>query len=461
MEKVFKGRMPIYCDVEQVTAENIAEVMTYATQIHEVNSLDCEFLYKYYKGEQEIIGKTNPQREDINNIIIENRANEIVSFKTGYLMGEPIQYVSRGGSEEQTANINTLNTYCNFDSKANKDRELAEWFYICGTAYRLVLPTKDNSRIPVKTSVLNPANTFVVYKDDIEKEPILGVIKTRSGIAPLQQTKYYAYTDKMFFELDETFNIITSKPHLLGAIPIIEYPANHARTGAFEIVITILNAINRLQSDRLDAVDMFVQALLVIKNAQLEEGTTLDGIKKNGGLFLPKDAEVEYLTQELNQQQSQILADNMYQTVLTICGMPNRNGGTSTSDTGVAVIMRDGWSSAEARAKDQELMFKQSEQEMLKLMCNIITSYTGMEIDVADIDIRFTRRNYDNISEKSTVLATMLANNKIHPRLAFEYCGMFPDSDLAYTISQKYYDEQVKEGIKSLEEVEKVEVINE
>lgn len=34
--------------------------------------------------------------------------------------------------------------------------------------------------------------------------------------------------------------------------------------------------------------------------------------------------------------------------------MPNRNGNASTSDTGSAVIMRDGWSDAEARAKDSE-----------------------------------------------------------------------------------------------------------
>ena len=51
--------------------------------------------------------------------------------------------------------------------------------------------------------------------------------------------------------------------------------------------------------------------------------------------------------------------------------MPNRNGGTSTSDTGSAVIMRDGWSAAEARAKDSELMFKLSEKEFLKLVLRI------------------------------------------------------------------------------------------
>lgn len=72
----------------------------------------------------------------------------------------------------------------------------------------------------------------------------------------------------------------------------------------------------------------------------------------------------------------------MYQTVLTICGMPNRNGGSSTSDTGSAVIMRDGWSAAEARAKDSELMFKKSERTFLKLILNICKTLKGIDLQV-------------------------------------------------------------------------------
>ena len=135
----------------------------------------------------------------------------------------------------------------------------------------------------------------------------------------------------------------------------------------------------------------------------------------------------------------------MYQTVLTICGMPNRNGGTSTSDTGSAVIMRDGWSAAEARAKDSELMFKKSERIFLKLILNICKTLKGMDLKVCNIEIRFTRRNYENILQKAQVLDLMLKNSKIHPRLAFEHCGLFVDSDLAYTLSAEYEEEQEKQ----------------
>jgi hypothetical protein len=154
---------------------------------------------------------------------------------------------------------------------------------------------------------------------------------------------------------------------------------------------------------------------------------------------LPENADVKYLVEELNQTQAQIKTDNDYQTVLTICGMPNRNGGSSTSDTGSAVIMRDGWEAAEARAKDSETIFKCSEKESLKIALKICRDMGRLNLSPSDIDARFTRRNYENIQAKAQVLTMMLQSEKIDPRLAFEHCGMFPDPELAYAMSLAYY----------------------
>ena len=142
--------------------------------------------------------------------------------------------------------------------------------------------------------------------------------------------------------------------------------------------------------------------------------------------------------------------------MLTICGIPNRNGGSSTSDTGQAVLLRDGWSLAEARAKDSENLFRPSEMEMLRLVLKICSELGGLDISLSDIEIKFTRRNYDNIQSKSQVLVSMLGQPKIHPKLAFEHCGMFSDPEAAYDISDKYYREQLAEW-----EVEHQKTLNE
>ena len=140
------------------------------------------------------------------------------------------------------------------------------------------------------------------------------------------------------------------------------------------------------------------------------------------------------------------MKEDCYNSILTICGMPNRNGGSSTSDTGAAVLLRDGWSLAEARAKDSENMFKKAEKKMLKLVLRICRELSDFDIALKDIELQFTRRNYENIQSKSQVLTTMLQSDKIHPLLAFQHCGLFVDAERAYSMSVKYLEEKEQEA---------------
>ena len=36
------------------------------------------------------------------------------------------------------------------------------------------------------------------------------------------------------------------------------------------------------------------------------------------------------------------------------------------------------------------------------------------------------------------MLTTLLGSGRVHPRLAFEHCGMFADPEAAYDLSQQY-----------------------
>lgn len=458
MAKRLFGRRTLYTDIAEITRENVVGVIDSVMSDHLINKWDIEYLYNYYKGEQPILSRVKNIRPEINNIIVENRANEIVSFKEGYLMGEPLQYVNRTGASEATEAVNILNEYMFAEDKSPKDKELANWFFISGTAYRMILPDKMAGELlddaPFEIYTLDPRETFIVYHNGLGNKPVMGV---KYIVRDDQVTVYSVYTKNRYYEIADR-KIIKDEPHALGDIPIIEYPANMAKLGAFEIVITILDAINSISSNRLDAIEQFVQSLLVLKGVDID-GEEFKRLREMGGLLVPQEGDVLYLTQELNQSETQTLVDYMYQTVLTICGMPNRNGGLSTSDTGSAVIMRDGWSAAEARAKDTELMFKKSEKQFLKLALKISNQLRNLKLKLSDIEIKFTRRNYENILEKTQVLATLLANDKIHPQLAFEHSGLFIDSEMAYTKSMEYYEQVKGELERELEKFNRLEVL--
>lgn len=446
IKETLYGRRVIYTDCTEITRANLLTVLEKALATHGKNRGEIQYLYDYYKGKQPIRNRVKEIRPEINNKIVVNRANEIVSFKVSYLMGEPVQYVSRS-KDDISESLNRLNEYVFAEDKAAKDTELAKWFTICGTSYRMVLPdkTKEEDESPFEIYTLDPRYSFVVYHSGLGNKPMMGV---KTVVLEDNTELHSIYTSNMYFEVKDGI-IIKEEMHSLGVVPIVEYPANPERLGAFEIVIGLLDAINETASNRLDGVEQFIQALLILKGIDIdsEEFKTL---KENGGLKVPLEGDAYYLIQELNQTQTQTLVDDMYDTVLTICGMPNRNGGSSTSDTGSAVIMRDGWTNAESRAKDTETMFKMSEKQFLRMAIQFANTLRNMDLKLSAIDIRFTRRNYENIQVKSQVLTTMLNNDKIHPRLAFAHSGLFVDPELAYTQSVEYAKEKKKEAEKQL-----------
>lgn len=453
------GRRMILTDETEVNIGNVVQILRKALPYHWKNRSEISYLWSYYKGRQPILNRVKEVRPEITNKIVENRANEIVSFKSGYLMGEPLQYVSRGNAENIADAINQLNEFVFAEEKPAKDKELADWFHICGTSFRMVLPDEmagEDDESPFEIYTLDPRNTFMVYNNGLGNKPILGVkyVVDENGVV-----HYSCYSDREYFEIVES-KVVSYDTHILGEIPIIEYPLNMARIGAFELVIPLLDAINLTDSNRLDGVEQFIQALMLFHNVDISS-EDFDELRERGAIkFKDIDpqlkAEINYLVSNLNQGETQTLVDHMYQTVLTICGMPNRNGGSSTSDTGSAVIMRDGWSAAEARAKDSELMFKKSERIFLKVVLNICRTLADMDLKVCNVEIRFTRRNYENILQKAQVLDLMLKNNKIHPRLAFEHCGLFVDSDLAYTLSAEYAEEQEQKAQELFEQQQRM-----
>lgn len=441
------GRKTIYTEATEIDASNVVQELEKALKVHAKNSAEIDYLYNYYKGKQPILDRIKTVRPEINNKIVENRAYEIVSFKVGYLLDEPIQYVCQRGEAANFDGINLLNAFMESENKATKDKELADWFTICGTAYRLltVKQEQEEDEAPFNLYTLDPRYSFIVYSSGIDNKKMMGVKYVKLSDNTIL---YSVYTDNAYYEICEG-KIISSEFHSLGEVPMFEYQANMAKIGAFEMVLPLLDAINKVSSNRVDGVEQFIQGLLILKNLDLSV-EEINQMGASGAIKIPIDSVIEYLVSELDQTQTQKLVDHLYQTVLTICGMPNRNGGSSTSDTGTAVVMRDGWKVAENRAKDTELMFRKSEREFLKTVLFIVNTLSGTEIKPSNIRIKFTRQNHENILEKTQVLAALLGTGKVHPKYAFELSGLFSEPDLACQESMQYESEQVNEIVKGV-----------
>lgn len=56
---------------------------------------------------------------------------------------------------------------------------------------------------------------------------------------------------------------------------LIEFPNNARLLSDIEIVITMLDAINTVQSNRIDGIEQFVQAFIKFVNCQIDDNTFL------------------------------------------------------------------------------------------------------------------------------------------------------------------------------------------
>lgn len=453
------GRAKIYTDKKEITVDNVAEIVAQAYYIHLKNRAEIFYLYDYFRGKQDIRCKEKQIRPEINNKVVVNRANEIVTFKSAYFLDEPIQYISNGGDEATSEKVKRFNDFMIAEDKVSLDKEIVDWMHICGVGVRMVTsddqPEENGS--PLEIYSLDPREAFVIYYSGLGHKPMAGVIRQKDEDG---QFMHCVWTDTFYCEVkgDKAENV---QPRTIPYIPIIEYENNTARMGAFEVVLSLLNAINDLESNRVDDIAQFVQSILVFENCEIDQEKA-DALREKLGLMISSDptkpARVYRVDGQLDQNGAQTIVDDLYDAVLTICGMPNRNGGSSTSDTGRATIMRDGWQAAESRAEDTEKMFNRSERQFLKIALYICRTVADLDLSVSDIKIEHTRNNLSNMQSRMQILCEGLNNDKIHPKIPWVISGM-PNAEEWYRISTEYYEEQQAELEKQLEREKPTEAI--
>lgn len=445
-QRYLHGRREILSNADQLTKKNVVKILADSYTTHLANRDEIEYLYKYYKGVQPILDRVKEVRPEILNRVVENRANAIVTFRVGYTVGKPVKYISAVSDDSVSEQIARLNDMMRVAGKGRKDKQLVEWQMICGTGYRIVLPAaKKNSPVPFDIQTLDPRNAFVIYRNDIGHTPLAGVYYT---VGDDNEVTFNVYADGgEYFKIvgHQSGKVVDHRGYMTD-IPIVEYPLNMARLGAFEVVLPLLDCLNLLESNRMDSVEQFVQSLLVATNCNFEDGVTANTIREAGMIVIrsigENKADIKVISETLNQDQTQTLKQNIIDAVNEIAGIPSQgNARTGDSSNNGAVILKNGWQGAETRAQDFEMMFSEPEQRTLGLVSVICNAFdSSLSLDPTKIEPKFTRRNYEDLLSKSQTLVTMLGQDKIHPQCAYEACGLFVDTQDAYNMGMDWYN---------------------
>lgn len=452
-----KGRQTIYSNVTEVNASNVLSVLAKAMSIHNKNRREIVYLQNYERGIQPILNRKKEVRPEINNRVVENHASEIKTFYSGYIFAKGVSYVQRGEKDIRNNNadiddrqISALNEMFFEEGKTSKDQELANDFLTTGIGYRMLLPKQQMYGVsPFDLLHLDVRNSFVIYSADVFHKRLAGVTYYCDDENIVH---WSVYTDNLVFFIDGN-NFLTPavikeiKPNYIGIEPIVEYKANFEKMGIFERVLPLLDALNNCTADRLNGLEQFINAFIWLNNVEIDD----EQVKqlKDKLMLLTQNvdgtnnASVQYLTADLNQQDTETLANYLYNQILQIAGVPSREGSAS-GETGIAVEYRNGWQIASTNASTIENAFEVSERELLKIAIAIIEKSNIPNVDmsglkVSDIEIKPARSRTDNFVAKVQGIAQGIQAG-LHPKHIIAVSGLFSDPQQVYIDSKPFLD---------------------
>ena len=435
------GRKIAYTDVETITRGNVVKVIGDCIGVFYWNKPIIKYLWDYYKGDQPVLYRRKTANQDITNYICENHAYEIVQFKTGQTYGEPIQYVSRSKDKNINAAVDKLNDYMADANKHEKDIKGGEWQSATGTSFKAAQPKKGD--VPLRIVAPTPMNTFVIYNRSTE-EPLLAVQELKD-----EDGNWYklAFSDTMSFTIVDS-TVKSAKLHTYEEIPIVEFPNNHERLSDIELVIGMLDAINNMQSNRMDSIQQFVEYWVKFVNCEIDE-ETFRKMKESHALTVKsinKDnkSDVEIMSQELNQTQCQVAKDDLLDNLQAILAIPNRESQNSGGDTQGAVSLRAGWDFSKSRAKLKDPLVKSAEKRLAKVVLNILRdSGNDLKLSTRDFDVQINHSPQDNMYTKAQTLLLLLQGG-IHPLVAIKTVGLWADAEKVFLMSKGYLDNLYK-----------------
>lgn len=431
------GRKIAYANVEQITADNIVNVVGNCIGAFYFNKTIIRYLWNYYKGDQPVLYRTKVQNADITNKVSENHAYEIVQFKVGQTYGEPIQLISRKDDDRINNAVDEFNDYLTDANKQEKDIKAGEWQSATGTSFKAVQFADGD--IPFRIVAPTPMNTFVIYSRSTE-EPILAIQELKDADG---QWYKLCYTDSYECKIVNG-EVRDWKLHGFGGIPIVEFPNNHERISDIELVIGLLDAINTMQSNRMDGVEQFVQFWIKFVNCEIDP-QTFEEMKISHALTVKSNNEqnksdVDIMTQELNQTECQVAKDDLWDNAQSILAIPTRESQNSGGDTQGAVSLRAGWDFSKTRAKQKDPIIKTSEKRLAKVILNVIRIKDhDLGLTARDFDVQINHSPLDNLYTKTQALDQMLKSG-VNPRIAVSTCGLWGDAEKVFLQSKPYFD---------------------
>lgn len=378
-----------------------------------------------YDGKHAILDRSKVQTDLANNKLMINHAEYITDFATAYFMGNPIKYTFPE-EETRTDDDSLLQAF----RKANitqVDTELARDLSIFGIGIEYVYQDKEGN---TKSTNLDPRTAFLIVDDTVEENTLLGVhrIKKRDinnkeigeNLKVITDDTVYTYEFK-----NNVLNLINEEVNIFNQVPMIEYWNKVNQKGDFESVVSLINAYNLLQSDRVNDKEQYVDSLLVLYGTLAGDNSeeklkTARELKRLGLLELSEGDKVEYLSKTFHEADVELLKKSIIEDIHKISKVPNLTDENFAGNSS-GVAMKYKLLGLEQLAQTKEEYYRIGLKERIKLYANIL-NIKMISIDVDNIEMTFIRSlpvNELEIAQLITYLNNVVSQKTLLSLLPF------------------------------------------
>lgn len=410
-------------------------------------------LSDYYDGKQDIQKRLFRNNETTKNVkVTVNHAKYITDMNVGFMTGNPIKYTAA-----KDKNIDAVLTEMDTMDLQKHDTELEKDCSVMGYGYEIFylkeLPEPINGqRVQTKIECIDPRAVVMVTDDTVEHEPLFAVYVQEKFDLDGRQNGYlitvYTKTTIVEYRTAQGYRIGVEtpknvSPHYFGDVPIIEYRNNEERQGDFEQEISLIDAYNTIQSDRVSDKEAFVDALLIFygfgiseeDQEDLRHGFIDNAPSKSDG------ASAEWLVKTFDEGQIELLKKSLEDDIHKTSYVPNMNdqnfmGNVSGEAMKFKLFGLLNMVATKAR------YFTEGLRKRLRLLQNVL-AVRGQVADVTGCSIKITPNIPVNLSE--AVSNVVAADGHIPREIAYSW---LPDIDDPKEVNEMM-QEQTAQSIKN------------
>lgn len=394
-----------------------AEMISSVLAEHSLSLPRLERLRRCYLADSDILRRTRDSGMP-NNRIAHPFARYIASITTGYLIGQPVVYTCDDAQADALAAVMDTYDLCDVPSV---DLENARHAAVFGRAVEYVhVDDRPGKPALPHITALDPRSAFVVYDTSYDMSALFGIYIVRRIAANGKDNgiRVWVAGPKVVEIYDASsstpdaadLKVVDIQENFFGGVPMVEYWNDDDERGDFEWVIPIIDAYDKLQSDRVNDKEQFVNALLVLTGCTMENDergrSPLRQLREDKMLSLPDiNAKAEYLQGALTEADVEVLRSSLETDIHKLSMVPNMSDKDFAANAS-GVAMRYKLLGLEQLTSIKEQWFKEGLRARLRLIAHFMFVRGAPELDAEQVRITLTRALPANLLELAEIVQT-------------------------------------------------------